>query len=138
VVIDAAHNPAGAIATAEAVQEAFAFSPLIGVLGVMADKDVEGLLDAFEPVFATVVCTQNSTPRSMLAESLGELARGVFGPDRVVVAPRLDDAIDQAVGLAEAGEGGGLGGGGLGGGGVLITGSVITAGEARTLLGGRG
>jgi dihydrofolate synthase/folylpolyglutamate synthase len=132
VVIDAAHNPAGAVATAEAVQEAFSFSPLIGVLGVMADKDVDGVLDAFEPVFATVVCTQNSTPRSMLAESLGELARGVFGPDRVVVAPRLDDAIDQAIGLAEAG-GGDVG---IGSGGVLITGSVITAGEARTLLGG--
>jgi dihydrofolate synthase/folylpolyglutamate synthase len=132
VVIDAAHNPAGALATAEAVQEAFSFSPLIGVLGVMADKDVEGVLDAFEPVFATVVCTQNSTPRAMLAESLGELARGVFGPDRVVVAPQLDDAIDQAIGLAESADGG-LG---VGSGGVLITGSVITAGEARTLLGG--
>jgi dihydrofolate synthase / folylpolyglutamate synthase len=129
VVIDAAHNPAGAAATAEAVQEAFSFSPLIGVLGVMADKDVEGVLDAFEPVFATVVCTQNSTPRSMRAESLGELARGVFGPDRVVVAPRLVAAIDQAIGLAEAGDDVGLGSGG-----VLISGSVITAGEARTLL----
>ena len=129
VVIDAAHNPAGAIATAEAVQEAFYFSPLIGVLGVMADKDVDGLLDAFEPVFATVVCTQNSTPRAMRAESLGELARGVFGSDRVIVVPRLGDAIVQAIGLAEEGEGGGLGGGG-----VLITGSVITAGEARSLL----
>ncbi|HSS68023.1 MAG TPA: folylpolyglutamate synthase/dihydrofolate synthase family protein [Nocardioidaceae bacterium] len=129
VVIDAAHNPAGAIATAEAVQEAFSFSPLIGVLGVMADKDVDGLLDAFEPVFATVVCTQNSTPRAMRAESLGELARGVFGSDRVIVAPRLGDAVVQAIGLAEEGEGGGLGGGG-----VLITGSVITAGEARSLL----
>jgi dihydrofolate synthase/folylpolyglutamate synthase len=131
VILDAAHNPAGAAATAEAVQEAFSFSPLIGVLGVMSDKDVEGVLDAFEPVFSTVVCTQNSTARSMPAESLGQLARGVFGVDRVVVAPRLDDAIDQAIGLAEAGDVGV----GVGGGGVLITGSVITAGEARTLLG---
>jgi dihydrofolate synthase/folylpolyglutamate synthase len=130
VVIDAAHNPAGAAVTAEAVQEAFSFSPLIGVLGVMADKDVEGVLDAFEPVFSTVVCTQNSTDRAMLAESLGELARGVFGADRVVVAPRLVDAIDQAIGLAESADGG-LG---IGSGGVLVTGSVITAGEARTLL----
>jgi dihydrofolate synthase / folylpolyglutamate synthase len=131
VVVDAAHNPAGAQATAEAVQEAFAFSPLIGVLGVMGDKDVEGLLDVFEPVLATVVCSQNSTPRSMPAEALGELARGVFGPDRVVVRPRLDDAIDAAVGLAEEG---GMLGEALGSGGVLVTGSVITAGEARTLL----
>jgi dihydrofolate synthase / folylpolyglutamate synthase len=127
VVVDAAHNPAGALATAEAVQEAFAFSPLVGVLGVMGDKDVEGLLEVLEPVMASVVCTQNSTARAMPAESLAELARGVFGPDRVLVAPRLDDAVEAAVGLAEEGEP-------LGSGGVLVTGSVITAGEARTLL----
>jgi len=134
VVVDAAHNPHGAQAAAEAVQEAFAFSPLIGVLGVMGDKDAEGLLEVLEPVMATVVCSQNSTPRSMPAESLGELARGVFGPDRVVVRPRLDDAIDAAVGLAEEG---GMLGEALGSGGVLVTGSVITAGEARTLLKGQ-
>jgi dihydrofolate synthase / folylpolyglutamate synthase len=133
VLVDAAHNPHGAAAAAEAVQEAFAFSPLIGVLGVMSDKDAEGLLEVLEPVLATVVCSQNSTPRSMPAESLGELARGVFGPDRVVVRPRLDDAIDAAVGLAEEG---GMLGEALGSCGVLVTGSVITAGEARTLLRG--
>ena len=134
VVVDAAHNPHGAQAAAEAVQEAFAFSPLVGVLGVMGDKDVEGLLEVLEPVMASVVCSQNSTPRSMPAESLGELARGVFGPDRVVVRPRLDDAIDEAIGLAEEG---GMLGEALGSGGVLVTGSVITAGEARTLLKGQ-
>jgi dihydrofolate synthase / folylpolyglutamate synthase len=133
VLIDAAHNPHGAQAAAEAVQEAFAFSPLIGVLGVMKDKDAEGVLEVLEPVLATVVCSQNSTPRSMPAESLAELARGVFGPDRVVVAPRLDDALDVAVGLAEEG---GMLGEALGSGGVLVTGSVITAGEARVLLRG--
>ncbi len=133
IVIDAAHNPHGARATAEAIQESFAFSPLIGVLGVMADKDVEGLLEAFEPVMAAVVCTQNSTPRAMRAESLADVAREIFGEDRVVVARRLDDAIDKAAGLAEAGDSDAIG---LGTGGVLVTGSVITAGEARLLLGG--
>lgn len=133
VLLDSAHNPHGARAAAEGVQEAFALSPLVGVLGVMADKDVEGLLDAFEPVLATVVCTQNSTDRSMPAESLAELARGVFGADRVQVAPRLDEAIDRAIGLAE--EGGTLVEA-VGSGGVLVTGSVVTAGEARTLLTG--
>lgn len=133
VVVDAAHNPHGAQAAAAAVQEAFAFSPLIGVLGVMGDKDVEGLLEVLEPVMASVVCTQNSMTRSMPAESLGELARGIFGPDRVVVASRLDDAVDAAVGLAEEG---GMYGEALGSGGVLVTGSVITAGEARTLFKG--
>jgi dihydrofolate synthase/folylpolyglutamate synthase len=134
VVLDAAHNPHGAAATADAVQEAFSFSPLIGVVGVMADKDVEGLLGAFEPVIQTIVCTQNSTARALSAETLGEIAAGIFGSDRVVVERRLDDAIERAVTLADAGLGDGIG---LGGGGVLVTGSVITAGEARTLLGGR-
>lgn len=133
VVLDAAHNPHGAQATAEAVKEAFTFSPLVGVVGVMVDKDVEGLLDAFEPVMSTVVCTQNSTPRAMPAEDLAEIARAIFGLDRVEVAARLDDALDLAVGLAEAADADVIG---LGSGGVLVTGSVITAGEARTLLGG--
>ena len=131
IVLDAAHNPHGAAAVAEALQDSFTFSPLIGVVGVMADKDYEGVLAAFEPVFAEIVCTQNSTQRAMPAEELGEVARGIFGVDRVHVARRLDDAIEQAATLAEAG---GVYGEAIGSGGVLITGSVITAGEARSML----
>ena len=133
VVLDAAHNPAGCEAAMEAVQEAFAFSPLIGVVGAMADKEVDEMLGIFEPVMAQIVCTQNSTPRALAAEALGDLAEGIFGPDRVHVHPRLDDAIDVAVGLAEES---GSYGEAIGSGGVLIIGSVVTAGEARTLLGG--
>lgn len=133
VILDAAHNPHGAAAAAEAVQEAFALSPLIGVLGVMAGKDVDGLLAAFEPVLATVVCTQNSTPRALPAHKLAAVAEAIFGADRVEVVERLDDALDRAVTLAEAAGSDAIG---LGSGGVLVTGSVITAGEARTLLAG--
>jgi dihydrofolate synthase/folylpolyglutamate synthase len=133
VVLDAAHNPAGCEAAMDAVQEAFAFSPLIGVVGAMADKEVDEMLGIFEPVMAQIVCTQNSTPRALAAEALGDLAEGIFGPDRVHVHPRLDDAIDVAVGLAEEG---GSYGEAIGSGGVLVIGSVVTAGEARTLLGG--
>jgi dihydrofolate synthase/folylpolyglutamate synthase len=135
IVLDSAHNPHGAAAVAEAVSESFTFSPLIGVVGVMEDKDYEGLLAAFEPVFAAVVCTQNSTPRAMPAEELAEVARGIFGIDRVHVARRLDDAIDQAATLAEAG---GVFGEAIGSGGVLVTGSVVTVGEARAMLKPRG
>jgi len=135
IVLDAAHNPHGAAATAEAVQDSFTFSPLIGVVGVMADKDYEGVLAAFEPVFAAVVCTQNSTDRAMPAEELAEVARGIYGVDRVHVARRLEDAIDQAATLAEAG---GVFGEAIGSGGVLVTGSVITVGQARTMLRPRG
>jgi dihydrofolate synthase/folylpolyglutamate synthase len=127
IVLDAAHNPHGATATAEALLDSFTFNPLIGVVGVMADKDYEGVLAALEPVLGHVVCTQNSTSRAMPAEELAEVATGIFGVDRVHVAPRLDDAIDRAAGLAESE-------GVYGSGGVLVTGSVVTVGEARSLL----
>ncbi|WP_456696410.1 bifunctional folylpolyglutamate synthase/dihydrofolate synthase [Aeromicrobium sp. P5_D10] len=133
VLLDAAHNPHGAHATIEAVQDSFSFSPLIGVVGVMADKDVEELLRIFEPVMAEIICTQNSTPRSMPAEELAELARDIFGDERVSVADRLDDALERAVAMADGGDGGDDA---IGSGGVLVTGSVVTVGEARTLLGG--
>ena len=131
IVLDAAHNPHGAEAVVDAIGDSFAFDPLIGVLGVMADKDHEGLLGAFEPVLAHVVCTQNSTDRSMPAAELAEVAIGIFGQDRVSVAPALADAIDQAAALAEAG---GVFGEAIGSGAVLVTGSVVTVGEARALL----
>ncbi|MER7396090.1 folylpolyglutamate synthase/dihydrofolate synthase family protein [Streptomyces sp. NPDC000151] len=128
VVLDAAHNPAGARATAEAVTEAFGFSRLVGVVGASADKDVRGLLEAFEPIFAEVVVTRNSTPRSMDPDELAALAVEVFGAERVQVEPRLDDALEAAITLSEEeGE--------YSGAGVLVTGSVITVGEARLLMG---
>ncbi|MFD4571201.1 bifunctional folylpolyglutamate synthase/dihydrofolate synthase [Streptomyces sp. NPDC058417] len=128
VVLDAAHNPAGARATAEAVGEAFDFSRLIGVVGASGDKNVRGLLEAFEPLFAEVVVTQNSSHRAMDVDELAAIAVEVFGDERVQVEPRLDDALEAAVTLAEEeGE--------FAGGGVLVTGSVITVGEARLLLG---
>jgi len=131
IVLDAAHNPHGAAALVDALEDSFVFSPLIGVVGVMADKDYEGLLATLEPVFAHVVCTQNSTDRALPAHALAEVARGIFGQDRVSEAVSLVDAIDQASTLAEAG---GVFGEGLGSGGVLVTGSVVTVGEARALL----
>ena len=131
IVLDAAHNPHGARATAEALDDSFTFSPLIGVVGVMGDKDHEGMLAELEPHLAHVICTQNSTERALPAERLAAVAREIFGEDRVSVAPRLSDAVDQAAALAEAGE---AFGDPLGSGAVLVTGSVVTVGEARRLL----
>jgi dihydrofolate synthase/folylpolyglutamate synthase len=102
------------------------------VVGAVQGKDVAGMLAALEDVCAEVVVTQNSSPRAMPADELGALAVDVFGADRVSVSPKLADAIGEAIELAEAGPDDALGGSG-----VLVTGSVITAGEARTLLAGR-
>lgn len=131
VLLDAAHNPHGARATAAAMAEAFHFSPTVGVLAIMKDKDAAGLLAEYADTFTSVIATQvASTDRGMPATELGELAAGVFGADRVRVVPRLDDAIEAAIATAEA-EGATAPG-------VLITGSVVAVGEARTLLVGRG
>ena len=131
VVLDAAHNPHGAEALGAALEDSFTFHPLIGVIGVMADKDHEGLLAALEPHLAHVVCTQNSTDRALPAERLAVVAREIFGEDRVSVTPVLGDAVEAAATLAEAGAAFGEG---LGSGAVLVTGSVVTVGEARSLL----
>jgi dihydrofolate synthase / folylpolyglutamate synthase len=148
VLIDSAHNPGGMAATAAALSETFGPAEVIAVLAVSADKDVAGILDELEPAAAAVVATRNSSDRSMEPQELAELARAVFGPDRVHVADRLDDAIEIAVGLAD--EAAALIGGPLAGllpgeadlgaaaAGtlVLIAGSVVTAGDARLLLTG--
>ncbi|WP_371784013.1 bifunctional folylpolyglutamate synthase/dihydrofolate synthase [Streptosporangium subroseum] len=127
VLVDAAHNPAGMRATLDAVQESFDFAKLIGVVAVSEDKDVEGMLDLLEPLMDEIVVTRNSSPRSMDVDDLAALAEEIFGMDRVHQVERMDGAIDRAIGLVDSlGE--------FSGAGVLITGSVVTAGDARLLL----
>ena len=129
VVVDAAHNPAGAQVLATAVDEAFSFRRLVGVVAVLSDKDPEGILAALEPVLDEVVVTRTSSPRAMDPDDLAEVAVEVFGEDRVHVVGRLPDALARAVDLAE--QDGDLGVG------VLATGSVTMAADVRTLLGVR-
>jgi folylpolyglutamate synthase/dihydrofolate synthase len=136
VIADAGHNPAGVAATAQTLTESFDFDRIIGVVAVAEDKDVEGVLDELEPILSDIVVTTNSSPRAMPADELAELAREIFGEDRVHVVPRLDEAIEAAVALADAAEAAltDEAGGGLGATAVLVTGSVVTAGDAQLLL----
>lgn len=127
ILVDAAHNPHGIEALRDALEENFAFTRLVGVVGVLADKDVEGILALLEPFLDHVVITQSSSPRAIPADELGALARDVFGDDRVTVADTLPDAIDEAAAVAEYG--------GEVGGGVLVVGSVTLVADARILLG---
>jgi dihydrofolate synthase / folylpolyglutamate synthase len=132
VFIDAAHNPAGAAALAQALAEEFDFRFLVGVISVMADKDVDGILAALEPVFDQVVVTHNGSPRALDVETLAIRAEERFGPERVVTAATLPDAIESATALVEES---GYEGEGFSGAGMVITGSVVTAGAARSLFG---
>jgi dihydrofolate synthase/folylpolyglutamate synthase len=131
VLVDAAHNPHGATALAKALKEEFGFRKLIAVVGVMDDKDAAGILAALEPVVDEIVVTSNSSPRAMDADLLGDVAMESFGEERVFVQPSLADAIEEAVQRTEEDDEEGL----VSGGGVIVTGSVVTAGEARALFG---
>lgn len=129
ILVDAAHNPHGMAATATALTEEFAFRRLVAVVAVVEDKDAAGMLELLEPVADAVVVTRNSSERAMSAQRLGAVAVEVFGQDRVRVEPRLPDAIEAAVTMAEDDPDGELSGVG-----VLITGSVFTVADARRLL----
>lgn len=129
VLVDAAHNPAGAQALATALAEEFAFVKLVGVLAILGDKDATAMLEALEPVLEEVVISRSTSPRAMDPAALGALAEEIFGEHRVYVVPDLPSALDRAAELADDG---GVGGG------VIATGSVTTAADVRMLLGARG
>ncbi|MFC6090688.1 bifunctional tetrahydrofolate synthase/dihydrofolate synthase [Saccharothrix lopnurensis] len=131
VLVDAAHNPHGAEALAKALDEEFGFRKLVAVVGVMDDKDAVGILSALEPVVREVVLTANSSPRAMDPDLLAGVAIPIFGEDRMLVQPHLPDALEEAIRLAEENDDGDA----VSGGGVVVTGSVVTAGEARALFG---
>ena len=126
--IDAAHNSHGAKALGAALDRDFDFARLIGVLSIFADKDATGILTALEPYLTEVVITQNSSPRARDAYELAETARDIYGEERVHVAEDLPGAYAQAVELAEDAEV-------QSGSGIIITGSVVTAGDARAMFG---
>jgi dihydrofolate synthase/folylpolyglutamate synthase len=127
VLLDGAHNPDGVRALVAALEEAFTFDRLVGVVAVLADKDAATMLELLEPVLTEVVVTQSTSPRALATDDLARIAVEVFGADRVVVEPRLPEAIDAAVGLADEGDPAGTG--------ILVTGSLYTVGAARALLG---
>ena len=126
VVLDTAHNPHGVRATLEGVGEAFDFAPLIAVVGMSADKQVDAVLGLLEPRVDHIMVTQVSgTKRAMPVDDLTELAQDVFGSARVDSAATVEEALTQAMQLAEA-SGPQAG--------VLVIGSVYLAGEARGIL----
>lgn len=128
IIVDAAHNPHGAKALAGAVDDSFEFSRLIGVIGMLEEKDATGILTALEPVLDQVVITSPRSPRALGAEDLADLAMEIFGEERVRCEVSLSSAIDTAVTIAEEEAM-------YGGVGVLITGSVVLVGDAKRILG---
>jgi len=127
IIIDAAHNPHGARAIIETIQSEFTFDEVIGIFAAMGDKDVAGALVELEKVMDLIIVTKNSSQRSMPTADVEALATKIFGAERVFTSETLELAIEKAIKdsvrpLSEETIG------------ILITGSVVTVGEARSIV----
>ena len=129
VIIDAAHNPHGAMSLRKTIENEFDFDSVIGIVAPMGDKDLDGILEEFEAIMTTVIITKNSSHRAAPIDELAAQAREIFGGERVLTKDSLESAIDAAITEAkfevEMNERSCA---------VLIAGSVISAGEARALM----
>ncbi|MCT1478547.1 folylpolyglutamate synthase/dihydrofolate synthase family protein [Microbacterium sp. p3-SID336] len=121
VIVDAAHNPHGAAALAQALDDSFDFDEWGLVLGVLADKDAAGIVQRLAPVAAHVFATAPESDRANDADAIADLVEQAG--QRATVHPSLADAADAAREWAASSERRA----------VVIAGSVVLAGEAIAL-----
>lgn len=131
IIVDAAHNPAGAKVTVQTLVENFP-GPRVAVYAAMADKDIAGVLTEIEPAFEAIVLTQLSGERAADIDVLADIAVEIFGEDRVSREPDLGNAISVAADLAET-----LVPEAISLPSVVVLGSIQLAGDARQLLGAK-
>jgi len=134
VLLDGAHNPAGAAALAVALDDLRPLmagggetppAPLVLVWGAMADKDVEGTIAAVARsgalAGATVICTAPDLPRALAPDALASAWTRAGVPGLTArTAPTADAALDAALEL--------------GGGPVVVAGSLYLVGAVRARL----
>lgn len=123
-VIDGSHNPQAAAVLAEAIADAWpdaSHRPIV-LLGVLADKDARGIVEALAPVAGGFAVTEPDSPRALEASMLADVVEAVTGarPEAFgSVARALDALVTSACD------------------GIVVSGSLTTAGEARSLRSSR-
>jgi dihydrofolate synthase/folylpolyglutamate synthase len=120
VVLDGAHNPAGAAALATSLPSSFRWDRLWAIVSIMADKDVRGVLEPIVGLADHIIVTRNESPRASQADVLAAEVRAL-GKEPMIV-PNVSDAISVAIERAEESDC------------ILVTGSLYTVGEARRKL----
>ena len=120
-MVDAAHNPHGAGALVEALGESFDMDEWGVVLGVMADKDIAGIIGELATIATHVFATESDSERSASADEIADAAeeQGL----RPTVHPNVVDAMEAAREWAAEGEKRA----------VLVAGSIVLGGEAIAL-----
>lgn len=119
VLIDGAHNPAGARALASYLQQAHP-GGLPVVFGAMADKGLDGMLAALAPEARPLVLTRAPGRRAADPEALAERAQALQPPASAIVIPALDAALEQAWARGPL---------------IVVAGSLYLAGAVLELLG---
>jgi dihydrofolate synthase/folylpolyglutamate synthase len=122
LLLDGAHNPAGALTLSKTLKTEFSDKPLVALIAVLAEKDAEGLLMNLSGVFERAVITQSTSPRSMPIADLEPVASLLLGCDVVGFS-------DFRAGLARAqemaSEVDGM---------VVVTGSITLVGDLIKLI----
>jgi dihydrofolate synthase/folylpolyglutamate synthase len=116
VILDAAHNPAGARALAAYVHARHPDGVTL-VFGAMRDKAVERMLEPLAGIARRIICTTAPSPRAMDADALAEHARRYAGNVRAIARPT--DALDEATAIREP---------------VVVAGSIFLIGPLRARL----
>jgi dihydrofolate synthase/folylpolyglutamate synthase len=122
-ILDAAHNEDGARSLVKALKESFGSPYAVGVVSILAEKNARALLQILDDSFVEFIITQSESARAIPAEDLAELAREIFGADRVHVQANPQWALAEATKLlsptlASA---------------IVVTGSVTLVGQVLKL-----
>ncbi len=121
IVLDGAHNPEAASVLASALIAAFGPRGTVIVLGVLADKDAEGIVRALRPAASAFVCARSPSPRALAPERLAAVVAAEGRGVPCSAEPDIAVAVSQARDLAGEGP-------------VVVTGSLYTVGAARAAL----
>ena len=128
VIVDAAHNPHGALAVASAMGEYFTFEDIAIVLGVLEDKDAEHIIQALAPLTKRFHVTTSTSERAIAPDDLAYLVRDIAGADATFEFDTLQEAVDEARRWADEAAGRA----------VLVTGSITLVGETMALAAAQG
>ena len=122
LLLDGAHNPAGALTLAEALKSEFSDKPLVGLISVLAEKDAQGVLSNLAGVFDSAIITESSSPRSMPVAELEPLAQGLLGCSAVGFSD-FSAGLERAKEIASQIDGM-----------VVVTGSITLVGDVIKII----
>ena len=120
MVLDVAHNPAGAWALRSALSTFYEDRPLTFIFGSMRDKAISEIADILFPLAECVIATQADNPRAASPQEIAEL--GTHAQTEILQAKSVREALERARTLASKQ------------GVIVITGSIYIVGEALSIL----